>query len=144
MCCLLVTASHCALQCHSCLSVLQELLLWFMCQTLSSLLRHLKHLGMLPTHLAARSWAQLSRLLSIAVSDQSSLGNFIPAFVCADCVCHARESSDGFTCQVQQENILSFLDQVAQRLRWSICFCGLLASPCKSCDSGVLVFENRA
>lgn len=113
-------------------------------QTLSSLLRHLKHLGMLPTHMAARSWAQLSRLLSTAVSDQSSLGNFIPAFVCADCVCHARESSDGFTCQVQQENILSFLDQVAQRLRWSICFCGLLASPCKSCDSGVLVFENRA
>lgn len=115
-----------------------------MCQTPSSLLWHPKHLGMLPTHMAARSWAQLSRLLSAAISDQSSLSNFIPAFVYADCVCNARESSDAFTSQAQEENISSLLDQVVQRLRWSICFCGLLASPSKSCDSGVLVFENNA
>lgn len=94
--------------------------------------------------MAARSWAQLSRLLSTAISDQPSLGNSVPAFVCAGCVCNAKESSDAFTCQVQQENISSLLDQAAQRLRWSIYFCGLLASPSKSCDSGVLVFENRA
>lgn len=117
-------------------------MLWSMCQTPSSLLWHLKHLRMLPTHTAARSWAQLSRLLSAAISDQTSLSNFSPAFVYSDCVCNARESSDAFTCQVQQENVSSLLDQVAQRLRWSICFCALLASPSKSCDSGVRVFEN--
>lgn len=115
-----------------------------MCQTPWSLLWHLKHLGMLPTHMAARSWAQLSGLLSAATSDQLSLGNFSPAFVDADCVCNARESSDAFTCQVQQEKVSSLFDQGAQRLRWSICFCCLLASPSKSCGSGIQVFENSA
>lgn len=119
-------------------------MLWSMCQTPSSWLWHLKHLRMLPTHTAAQSWAQLSRLLSAAISDQSSLGNFSPAFVYSDCVCNARESSDAFTCHVQQENVSSLLDQVAQSLTWSICFCGLLASSSKSCDSGVWVFENSA
>lgn len=113
-----------------------------MCQTPLSLFGHLRHLGMLPTHMAVRSRAQLSRLLSAAISDQSSLGNFSPAFVYADCVCNARESSDAFTCQVQQENVSYLLDQVAQSLRWSFCFHGLLASSSKSWDSGVLVFEN--
>lgn len=99
-------------------------------QTPSSLLWHFKHHGTLPTHMAARSWARLSRLPSTVISDQLSLGNFIVAFVYAGCVCDAKKSLNASTCQVKREKVSALLDQIVQKqLRWSMCFCSLLPPP---------------
>lgn len=63
----------------------------------------------------SRSWAQLSRLPSTVISDQSSLGNCILASVYADCLCDAKKSLNAFTCQVQQDNVSALLDQIVQK-----------------------------
>lgn len=85
----------------------------------------------LPAHIAASSWAQLSRLPSTVISDQLALGNFILAFVCADCVCDAKKSLSALVHQFRQANISSLLCQIVQKqLRWSMSSCGLLFSPC--------------